>query len=115
MAVIPTATRVRVRFEPSGLELDVSEGERLLDVVAEHLSLGLPVACRAGNCGICRLRVRAGTAALELPTSLEQRALAELGAGRDERLGCQLRVRAVLTRGREPIVLELGPHASPPK
>jgi ferredoxin len=82
---------VRVRFEPSGVELVLAAGERLLDASDEHAAPALlPLACRAGNCGACLLHVRAGAARLTAPTSAERAVLRELAAGPDERLGCQV-------------------------
>ncbi len=48
------------------------------------------MSCRSGRCGICRLRVRRGSACFEPPGSLEVETLRGLGAQDDERLGCQL-------------------------
>jgi ferredoxin len=105
----PTAVRVRVRFEPSGLELEVPAGERLLDVADEHLELGLPAACRAGNCGVCLLRVRAGANALLAPAHVEQQALAALRSAPAQRLGCQVCIRPDLGPDQGPVILVLGP------
>jgi ferredoxin len=99
---------IRVRLEPRGVELDVLGGERLLDVADDHPELGLPAACRAGNCGVCLLRVLQGAGALSEPAAGEQRALVELGAASDERLGCQVRLRADLSADTGLIVLALG-------
>jgi ferredoxin len=99
------ASTLRVRFEPSGVQLDIGEGERVLDAVDEHPVLGLPTACRAGNCGACLVSVRAGMNALLEPAALERRTLAEIGTCPGQRLGCQLRVRVALEPGSGPIVL----------
>jgi ferredoxin len=101
------AATIRVRFEPSGIQLDIREGERVLDAIDEHPALGMPTACRAGNCGACFVQVRAGEDALEQPAAHERSTLAELGAGPPQRLGCQLRVRVDLDPGSGPIVLVL--------
>jgi ferredoxin len=86
---------LRVRFEPSGIEIDLALGERLLDAVDDCHQLGLlPTACRAGNCGACRVRVRAGADRLEPAHGEERAALADLGCMPDERLGCQVHARA---------------------
>ena len=95
--------RVRVRFEPSRRELDLGCGERLLDAVDDQEQLGLlPSACRAGNCGACRVRVRAGAARLEPASRAELATLSQLGCAEDERLGCQIHARA-----------QLSPHGDP--
>jgi ferredoxin len=99
------AATIRVCFEPSGIQLDVPEGERVLDSVDEHPALGLPTACRAGNCGACLVRVRSGADALLEPADRERTTLAELGAGPQQRLGCQLRIRGDLGPASRLIVL----------
>jgi ferredoxin len=81
---------MRVRLQPSGVELDLQAGDRLLDVLDEAGRVAFAVACRAANCGSCRLRVVTGQAALQPPGPREQQTLAQLGAAADERLGCQI-------------------------
>lgn len=92
----------RVRFEPSGIELDVARGERVLDAADDHPEAGLPLACRAGNCGACLVAVRRGGAALVPAGAHERETLAAVGACAGQRLACQLVIG--LTAG-EPIVL----------
>jgi ferredoxin len=94
-----THSRMHVRFEPGGTTLELAAGERLLDAADEHVHAGtplLPLACRAGNCGACLLRVRAGAAQFAPASPAEQSALNELGATIEHRLGCQLYARADL-------------------
>jgi ferredoxin len=79
-------------FEFDGLELEASSGDRLLDVLDDLASHGLPIACRGGNCGTCRVRVIEGECVLVPPTAAEQKLLELCGAQRSERLGCQIRV-----------------------
>jgi ferredoxin len=81
-----------VIFEYDGLELEASGGDRLLDLLDDLASHGLPIACRGGNCGTCRVRVIEGECALVPPTAAEQKLLELCGAQRNERLGCQIRV-----------------------
>jgi ferredoxin len=81
-----------VIFEFAGLELAAAEGDRLLDLLDDLASHGLPIACRGGNCGTCRVRVIEGECALVPPTAAEQKLLELCGAQRSERLGCQIRV-----------------------
>jgi ferredoxin len=84
---------LRVRLEPAGVELALAEDERLLDALddgQQHTRAALPTACRAGNCGACRVRVLAGSAFLSPAEPHELRLLQELKAGDDERLGCQV-------------------------
>ena len=79
-----------VIFEWAGIEFRVESGARLLDVLDEVGTHGLPIACRGANCGTCRVRVLQGEHALEPPTAAEQKLLALCGAQRNERLGCQI-------------------------
>jgi adenylate cyclase len=81
---------MRVRLQPSGVELEVRSGDRLLDALDEAGLVAFALACRAANCGSCRLRVVTGQAALSPPGPREQKTLAQLGAAGDERLGCQI-------------------------
>jgi len=80
-----------VIFDFDGIELEAPSGARLLDVLddqrADH---GLPLACRGGNCGICRVRVLEGEHELEQPAAAELAQLARFGAEMGERLGCQI-------------------------
>lgn len=73
--------RVRIQMRP---------GQRLLDVLDEHERPAFRTACRAGNCGACRLSVVAGASEWRAPSSREHTTLMQLGAAADERLGCQL-------------------------
>ena len=104
----PGPAALRVRFEPSGRELELLAGERLLDAVDDRPGLRvLPTACRAGNCGACRVRVRTGAVQLEPAGSEELAALAALGCAADERLGCQVHARRlVLASGPQLVTLE---------
>jgi ferredoxin len=88
---------LRVRLEPAlrggaVIELPLPERDRLLDALddQQHTRTALPSACRAANCGACRVRVVAGSALLASAEVRELQLLKELGAGQDERLGCQL-------------------------
>jgi ferredoxin len=83
---------VRVRLEPAGMDIALAEGERLLDALddQQHTRSTLPSACRAANCGACRVHVLAGSALLASAEAREGQLLKELGAAPDERLGCQL-------------------------
>jgi ferredoxin len=94
---------VRLRFEPAGLELDAALGERVLDAADDHPAAGLPLACRAGNCGACLVSVLAGASALQAPDAGERETLAALGAEPWQRLACQLVVR----EGAGPVILSI--------
>jgi ferredoxin len=84
-----------VIFELCGREYAAVNGERLLDVLDDSGGHGLPLACRGGNCGTCRVRVLEGESALAPPTAAEQSLLDLCAAQRNERLGCQIRVNAL--------------------
>jgi len=84
---------LHVIFDFEGIELEAPSGARLLDILDELAGDRLlPVACRGGNCGICRIRVLEGEHELEQPTAAELAQLAQYGAQVGERLGCQIRV-----------------------
>ncbi len=100
---------VLVRLLPSGLELRVRAGERVLDVLdagMAGLRGGLPTACRAANCGICQVRVVEGIGALAVAGPAETRLLGNLKASPERRLGCQVTVRSDLEESAESVVLE---------
>jgi len=85
---VPTT---RLRWLPSELTIEISKGERLLDALDEHPEIKLPVACRAANCGTCRVRVVDGVEGLVAADPWELDVLRRHDAAPDERLGCQLR------------------------
>ena len=80
----------------ASIELALAGDERLLDALDDQQQLrsALPSACRAGNCGACRVRVLAGEALLAAAAPREQLTLRELGATEGERLGCQVHAAA---------------------
>ena len=79
VTILPLRTRVQMR-----------PGQRLLDVLDEQERPVFRTACRAGNCGACRLSVLAGAGEWRAPSSREHTTLMQLRAAADERLGCQL-------------------------
>jgi ferredoxin len=81
---------VRVRFEPSGREVEMAPGERLLDAVDELSEPPLDFPCRDASCGRCAVELVRGTA-LWIPAGDNERCTlgAERAAG-GSRLGCQL-------------------------
>ena len=85
---------LHVIFEFAGQDLEAAPGDRLLDILDDSIGHGLPIACRGGNCGTCRVRVLEGEPALVPPAAAEQNLLDLCGAQRSERLGCQIRVKA---------------------
>jgi ferredoxin len=80
----------RILFVSARIRLEMGAGERLLDALDAGERPVLPLACRAMNCGICRVRLVSGGGAMRPATPREQRLLQQLGAAADERLGCQL-------------------------
>lgn len=65
-----------------------------MDIVDELPGTRVQLSCRSAHCGACRVRVEGGAAGVE-PAAVEERAtLAGMGLPADERLACQLRVRA---------------------
>lgn len=86
---------VRIRILPHGAELSGQGPVRLLDLADEHeRAAGLSFSCRGANCGVCRVRVVHGAELLELASTRERDTLRFAHAADDERLGCQLSVRA---------------------
>lgn len=80
----------RVRFEPSGVECEVSPPARMIDVTDEHPDADVPFSCRAANCGTCRVRVLEGAQAMAPPSGDEAEILAVFGDEAGVRLCCQL-------------------------
>lgn len=79
-----------VTILPMRVRVEIRPGQRLLDVLDERERPAFRTACRAGNCGACRLSVLAGEHAWQAPSSREHSTLLQLRAAGDERLGCQL-------------------------
>ncbi len=86
----PPAGMPSLRFNPSGMVLDVPKGTRLIDAIR---SAGLPIARACGDdlvCAKCGVRVLEGRVSLESPverdTKRRNRVPPEL------RLACALRV-----------------------
>ena len=69
-------------------------GEAVVDVADDHPHVGIPLACRSANCGICLVRVESGMEALAPPAEDEAQVLSQLGGDPDVRLGCQIKVVA---------------------
>ena len=83
---------VRVRFVPSGREVDVTPGTSLFDAAR---AAGLPVgsSCRGdGVCGRCGLRPVAGGEHLSPTTELERRVCRDNRIDPELRLSCLARV-----------------------
>jgi adenylate cyclase len=80
----------RVRILGTGVSVVLAPGQRLLDALDESGKPAIRTACRAGNCGICRMRVLTGDYQLRAPSAREHTTLMQLKAAPDERLGCQI-------------------------
>ena len=65
-----------VHFKKSNLEVEVAAGRVLLEVAEEH-GLKLPALCRGGTCGTCRIRLLAGSPAVQTTKALNVRQRAQ--------------------------------------
>ena len=84
---------IRLRFEPSGFELDVEPGEAIVDITDEHPAANVPYSCRSATCGTCRCYVLEGANGLSAPEIDELEVLDLFGDSPSEvRLGCQAKV-----------------------
>ena len=84
---------IPVIIELNGREFPAHPGDRFLDLLDDVEAHGLPIACRGGNCGTCRVRVIEGCQDLQQPLAAEQSVLRACNAASDERLGCQICIR----------------------
>jgi ferredoxin, 2Fe-2S len=81
---------VKVRFLPSGLEVEVEAGTSVFDAGA-RVGAGIDTACVGkGTCGLCRVKVVAGE--LTPYTDEEERHLGNLYRITRLRLACRARV-----------------------
>lgn len=80
----------KVRFLPSGFEVDVAPGTALVDVCDDHPEAEVPFSCRSASCGTCRSRVISGAEALSKAEDDELDVLEVFGDGADVRLCCQI-------------------------
>lgn len=94
----------RIRFEPSGHQVEVAGPEALIDVLDELPGTAIPLSCRSAHCGACRVRIEAGASSLWPAEAREQETLLHLGMAADERLACQLRIRPAAS---EPVILRV--------
>ncbi len=82
---VATAT---VRCEPSGREVVVMHESNLMDAI-HQTGLGLGQSCDGiALCGFCRVKVLEGLGNLGPMSSEEEKVLAAMHAGDDERLAC---------------------------
>lgn len=80
----------QVRILGSGVSVELAPGQRLLDALDDAGKPAFRTACRAANCGICRMVVMIGDYDLKPPTAREHATLLQLRAAANERLGCQI-------------------------
>lgn len=77
-------------IRPQGVRATIHPGQRLLDVLDDLGRPAFRTACRAGNCGACRLTIVNGEGEWRPPSAREHTTLLQLRAAGNERLGCQL-------------------------
>ena len=86
-------SKIRVRFEPAGLEVDAQPGETIMDITDANPRAEVPYSCRSATCGTCRVEVVEGGQALSLPDEDELEVLEIFGDTPDKvRLSCQVRI-----------------------
>ncbi len=84
---------IRVRFEPSGFEVDAQAGEAIMDSTDANPAADVPYSCRAATCGTCRVEVLEGGEALSTADEFELEVLEIFGDTPDEvRLCCQTKL-----------------------
>lgn len=76
----------RLKFENSGDELELNDGERIQELCEEQ---GVPFACTEGVCGTCIVEVVEGMENLSAYTEEEEDFLGEMD---NERMACQCRL-----------------------
>ena len=83
----------RVRFLPEDLLVEAPCGTPL-QAIADASGADITFGCRSGSCGTCRIRILAGLEHCPAPAAEERDFLQGLGAPKDHRLACQVRVEA---------------------
>lgn len=82
----------RVTFLPDGPTVDAEDGESLF-AIARAAGVAVNTACVGqGTCGLCRMRVVEGEAALSPYSDVEERHLGNVYHLTRVRLSCQARV-----------------------
>jgi 2Fe-2S ferredoxin len=90
-----------VTFQPSGLRVDCAEGESVFEV-GRRAGVDISTACVGkATCGLCRVKVLAGEAALSPLNAAEKKHLGNVYFINKLRLACQSRVSG-------DVVVELG-------
>lgn len=82
---------IEVRFLGQDLVVQAPAGTNLADII-EASGADVPLGCRTGSCGICRIRVAKGLEYCSSAEAEERDFLASIGAPSDQRLACQVRV-----------------------
>lgn len=86
-----------ILFEPLAIRIDCADGETAF-AAARRLNVPIPTACFGrGNCGLCRVRVVEGEAALGPLTSVEKKHLGNTYFITKLRLSCQATVHGDVT------------------
>lgn len=83
---------IKLVFQPSGFEIDVSVNSRIVDVCDDNPRSEVPFSCRSASCGTCRVAVVQGGEAFPKPESDEEGVLEMFGSEPGVRLACQLRI-----------------------
>jgi ferredoxin len=78
----------KIIFENTSNEVEIADGEKILDVCEKE---GVPFACSEGVCGSCIIEVTEGMQNLSDPTQAEEDFLGEI---QDERLACQCSLKS---------------------
>lgn len=82
----------KVTFDMDGIETEVEEGEKLVDV-ARKAGSSIPFGCTNGICGTCIVTVTEGQDNLNEKDPDEEMTLEMFGADKPEhRLACQCKV-----------------------
>lgn len=74
-------------------EVDLPEGGELVDA-ADEVRLPIPFSCRSATCATCLIEVLEGAQWLEAPSADESELLGILAGPPENRLACQVRVKA---------------------
>jgi 2Fe-2S ferredoxin len=84
---------IRVRFEPSGFEIDAKAGEAIMDITDANPAAEVPYSCRSATFGTCRVEVVEGGGALSTADEFELEVLDIFGDTPDKvRLCCQTKL-----------------------
>ncbi len=83
--------KITIKSPSKSVELEAKRGIGFQGVCAKH-ETAIEFNCRAGDCGICCIKILSGEANLSKPTAIEADFLKAMRADPDERLACQTRV-----------------------